>query len=410
MAFMESLLNFVSVQKYDLLALCIFIVLLVFFLRRNKENIVVQTILGFGQFAIFSLVMVKKSWGIALMKRWATHYPNIVRFFGILSVVTGVIGILLNFVLLGLIIASIFKEPAASQVGLVLPFTTIPGLGYLSFTHWIIAIAVLATIHEFAHGVVAKLYQVPIKSSGVAVFRLWKIPVIPAAFVEPDEKVMPHKSAYVQNAILAAGPTSNILVSGIFFGLLLLSSWFITNHATAEEGFSFVNVTEGFPAYDAGVTSDIVFVGVDGEVVRSAQGLYTILETKVPGDSLYLNDASGNVFTMTLVENPTNASRAYMGVIGPYTKLEYVGFYAQIQELISWFVELLKWLFLFNLLIGLMNLMPLYITDGGQIIKIYAQKFIKHEKLALRTYDIICRISLWIILLAFIIPIIMRLF
>jgi membrane-associated protease RseP (regulator of RpoE activity) len=402
--------DFIYTQRYDLIALVIFIFFLFVFLRRNKQNIVVQKILGIGEFTIFSMFMVKKSWGIALMKSWATKYSGVVRFFGLFSIIVGVIGLIANFFLLGMIIWSIFKEPAAQQVGLVLPFTTIPGLGYLSFTHWIIAIAILATVHEFAHGVVAKLYHVPIKSSGVAVFNIWKIPFIPAAFVEPDEKIMPTKSAYVQNAILAAGPTSNILLAIPLFLLLLWSTWFVSNHATIEEGFSFVNVTEGFPAYESGIREGLVFVDVNGVPTTNANSLYEILDAKKPGDELTLTSSTGETFTFNLAANPDNASRAYMGVMGPHTRLEYGDSYKPFEGLISWFIELIKWLFLFNFLIGLMNLMPLYITDGGQIVKVYAQKFIKDEKLALRTYDIICRICLWILLLSFIVPIVLGFF
>ena len=81
----------------------------------------------------------------------------------------------------------LFTKPAASSgVGLVLPFKA-KGVFYVPFFYWIISIFVIAVVHEFSHGLIARANNIKVKSSGFAFLALL-VPIIPAAFVEPDEK------------------------------------------------------------------------------------------------------------------------------------------------------------------------------------------------------------------------------
>lgn len=88
------------------------------------------------------------------------------------------------------------------------------------FTYWIIAIAVIALFHEFAHGIVARRYDVKILTTGFGFLG----PFL-AAFVEPDEHQMVKRGKYQQIAILSAGVFTNTILAIIFF--LLLSVFFV---------------------------------------------------------------------------------------------------------------------------------------------------------------------------------------
>ena len=88
------------------------------------------------------------------------------------------------------------------------------------FTYWILAIAIIAIFHEFAHGIVAKRYGIRIKTTGFGFLG----PFL-AAFVEPDEKQMQKKSKFQQITVLSAGTFTNLILSLLFF--LLLSGFFI---------------------------------------------------------------------------------------------------------------------------------------------------------------------------------------
>jgi len=86
------------------------------------------------------------------------------------------------------------------------------------FSYWILSIFLIAVIHEFSHGVVGRAWKLKIKSSGFAFLSIL-VPVIPAAFVEPDEKQTAKASARAQLGMLSAGPFSNV----VFAALILLS-------------------------------------------------------------------------------------------------------------------------------------------------------------------------------------------
>lgn len=99
------------------------------------------------------------------------------------------------------------------------------------FTYWIIAIAVIAVFHEFAHGIYARLYGVKIKTTGFGFLG----PFL-AAFVEPDEKKMLKKTKKEQITILAAGTFTNLILAILFF--LLLSLFFVLTYAPAGAMFN----------------------------------------------------------------------------------------------------------------------------------------------------------------------------
>src|SRR3989344_169747 len=69
---------------------------------------------------------------------------------------------------------------------LVLPFKA-KGTFYLPVFFWVLSIFVFSVVHEFCHGLLARRHGIPVKSSGFA-FLAVLIPILPAAFVEPEEK------------------------------------------------------------------------------------------------------------------------------------------------------------------------------------------------------------------------------
>lgn len=80
------------------------------------------------------------------------------------------------------------------------------------FTYFIIAIGIVAVVHEFAHGIYMKYNNIRIKSTGVAFFG-----PIPGAFVEQDEKDMKKTGKINQMSVLGAGVFANVVVALLFF-------------------------------------------------------------------------------------------------------------------------------------------------------------------------------------------------
>ena len=61
---------------------------------------------------------------------------------------------------------------------------------------------------------------------------------------------------------------------------------------------------------------------------------------------------------------------------------------------------MLKWLFYLNFLIGLMNLLPLVITDGGRMLKVALEKLIPNKKKANKAALFVGFLFIFTILLA----------
>ena len=85
------------------------------------------------------------------------------------------------------------------------------------FTYWIIAIAVIAMSHEFAHGIYSRFHNIRVKSTGFGFLG----PFL-AAFVEPDEKQMKKLKKFPQLSILSAGTFANAIMTVLFFAVLIL--------------------------------------------------------------------------------------------------------------------------------------------------------------------------------------------
>ena len=102
----------------------------------------------------------------------------------------------------------------------------IPGLNeYIPFVWGWIALFVTMVVHEFAHGILARVEGVRVKSMGIVALLIAPI----AAFVEPDEEELfgtkekpPLVSKSARIRILSAGVISNFMVAivamALFFG------------------------------------------------------------------------------------------------------------------------------------------------------------------------------------------------
>ena len=207
-------------MNYDLLLLVIFYIflLIIFKLYRNKFEI---------QYKVF--VMYKAQWGIKLMNKIAKKFPKSLRILGEMSIVIGFLGMIVTVLFIVYATFEYFFAPIkeAALAPLLPGIAVSDNLPILSFWHWIIAILIVATIHEFSHGVYARYRNIKVKSSGFAFLG----PLL-AAFVEPDEKQLAKKSIKDQLLVYSAGPFSNILTGIVFLLILVLVSAPMTSGMT----------------------------------------------------------------------------------------------------------------------------------------------------------------------------------
>ena len=299
-------------------------------------------------------------------------------FFGLLLAIPlnlwGHIGTTIGFIGMAVIlfllvkgtITMLFVADAPPAVAPVLPGVSVPGLPNLSFWHWIVAIFLVATVHEFSHGIWARLYKIKIKSSGFLFFG----PIL-GAFVEPEEKELNKKSKPKQLAVFAAGPFSNIIF-GIFF-LLIMN--FITGplygNVYEGTGINIQTIIENQPAEQAGLVAPIIIYEINGQKTTDAVQFLNATASLKPNDKVKVVTDKGS-YDLVAGKNPDNESRGFIGVAdftlkaAPKTAIieKYGSF---LPSAVEWINMLVFWLVVMNFGIGLFNLLPLGPIDGGRM-------------------------------------------
>jgi len=329
--------------------------------------------------------MYKTKLGLKLMSSMAKKHPKFLKYLAYVGIVIGFLGMATMSVLLIQNFYSLVTKPAAvSGVGAVLPFQ-VKGAFYVPFFYWIISIFLLALVHEFSHGVVARLYKIKIKSSGLAFLNIL-VPVIPAAFVEPDEKELRKRPHIQQLSVFAAGPFSNIIFAFVVLVIMGLVVAPVSNAIFNYDGVLVTGFTPGnetFPAENAGMTENELIIGIDDMPISTVENFTKIMQNKIPGESIVITTNVTN-YNITLAESPDNESMAYLGIYltqNQEIKENILQKYGKIlPDIFIWFVGLFYWLYVLNLGIGLFNLVPLGPIDGGRMLQLLMHNLFKKEK------------------------------
>ncbi len=358
-------------MNYDLLFAIIFYVFLFIYYITHRERFEVQ-----GK--IFALYKTKI--GINLMQKIANISPKFFKVLGLISIGIGFAGMIFIFyILIQGTFSLIFVPDAQPVIAPVLPGIKIPGLPRLSFWYWIISILVVATIHEFSHGIFSKANKVRVKSSGFAFLG----PIL-AAFVEPDEKELKKSSKFAQLSIFSAGPFSNIVTGAIIF---LIAGFIVTPFAISLvdfQGVEIVSLDENYPAASSGLEVGEIIVSVNDIPIENTEEFRESLKDLKPDDKVKISTQGGKEVSVIASENPDIPERGYLGIVS--------GNKAEIKESITerygnflvsaffWFVRLLEWIFLISFGIALANLLPLGPVDGGRMSVVAIGLFTKNEK------------------------------
>lgn len=346
----------------------LFYLALIIFLIWKRKRIAVQAKI---------IVLYRTALGIKFIRKMANKFKEQIILFGYIGVGAAYVGLIfISFVLIYNLFNIITDPGASSGVSLVLPGINIPGIGVLSFWYWLIAIFVIALVHEFGHGVVAKAHGLKIKSTGLVFLG----PIL-GAFVEPDEKKISKSKDIVQYSVYAAGPFINI-VMGIV-AILLVSLVFapVQNMFLEPAGFSFTEYYgPGYPAETAGLKPGMIINQLNDKPIDDFMDFYDVSYCSAPGDDFLVGTDQGS-FLITSVESPEVSGKSFIGVKNVNNefvlkeKFKNSKFYSGLYFVIDWVTTFFKWLYLLSLGIGLFNLLPLPIVDGGRIFKLSLEKF-----------------------------------
>ncbi len=269
------------------------------------------------------IFLYRMKWGLKWMDHVGKKYREWIILAGYVATGIGFIGmIFITYVLLKNLIDLMLVPETAAGVSLVLPGISVPGLGILPFWYWLIAIFVIALVHEFAHGVVARAHNIPVKNTGIVFFG----PIL-GAFVEPNEKKLRSQTDIKQYSVLSAGAFVNIAFAFAAVVLLNFGSMPLQESMVDSTGFTFDSFDVG-PAEEAGLQTGVIISGINGVETLTFQEFSEELQTARAGDSVTVNTAEGDV-GLTLGEHPENPKRGYLGITSIKNEFEVKPEYAE---------------------------------------------------------------------------------
>src|SRR3989344_2008444 len=339
-------------MNFDLIfAIMFYAALLIFFLK-NREKFELQG-------GIFALYRTKL--GLKLMDKIARKNSKLLNLLSYVSVFVGFTGmVFIMYTLLQGVYKLIFIPGSQPVVAPVLPGISIsPELPVLNFWHWIIGIFIVAVVHEFAHGVYARLYKIDVKSSGFAFLG----PIL-AAFVEPDEKKMKKIEKKKQLAIISAGPFVNIVLG--FLIILFFTFIFapLQTNLLEVNGVNIVQVEKGSPAELSGIKTGVIIKEVNNIKVNSQDQLINLIKNSDKNDVLKFSTDKESFY----VKPDLSSGEPKVGISVSNSLGVKRGLPQFLLPVLLWFNLLFFWLWVINLGIGLFNLLPLGPIDGGKML------------------------------------------
>jgi membrane-associated protease RseP (regulator of RpoE activity) len=438
-----------NIMLYDLIFLAVFCAAVFLFLYSHRKN------LGREGW----MYMYRTKLGLVKIEEFSKKYSKLLH---ILKYPIVIVGFALMATMIYLLCKTVYIYVAFPQISdiikappvmpLIPYFPQIFGVESLMppfyFAYFLIALLIVAVVHEFSHGIYMRLFKTKIKSTGFAFLG----PIL-GAFVEQDDKDFHKKKNFEQMVVLGAGVFANILFALIFFLLLVLffyasyspAGYIFDNFAYSAVNASGVsgigNMSGGLTEIYAGnrtylypgnsssfytklnasdaeyillyenapaIKNNIsgIIVAIDSQKVKTRTDVSFYLEDKKPGDLVLITTLNKDVlknYSIVLAENPVNSTRGFVGIvsipkqsnglIGKFVS-KFTGFrdssvYYEANyspDFAYYIYNLIWWIMMINLFVGLFNMLPLGILDGGRFFYLAILSIVKDKNVAEKSY------------------------
>ena len=318
----------------------------------------------------------------AVLTRILGRTQKLTRLFSNTSVIAGFIMMGFAFWYLISNLSNFFVKPASfSEMTVLIPGVTIqsgPNIAY-----FLLAVPIVLVIHEGAHGIVATLEKIKIKTGGFAVFI-----ALFAGFVEPDEEEFANARKISRLRVIGAGATSNVLFSFIIAGLLIFNPSFAllmpdpirSTFYHEPLGVPIVSVTEGSGAEKAGLLKDDIITAINGVPIVNPQDFPKNLK---PGETASVSILRGGQplqISVVLTPSKDDPQKGMLGIL----RAAFPSYQPVVPYYIHWSPEVfmfLLWLWMLSFFIGIFNMLPLPILDGGKFIHSIIEKKISDKAL-----------------------------
>ena len=190
-----------------------------------------------------------------------------IRIFADVSVVSGFLMMGFAFWFLLNNISNFFvAQSEFSELTVLIPGVTLTSSA--SITYFLLSIPVVLVIHEGAHGIVAALEKIKIKTGGFAIFI-----AMFAGFVEPDEEEFGKAKKISKLRVIGAGATSNVIFA-FGLGLILLTNPLfamvvpeplLSTFYELPEGVLVLSIIENSGAEKAGMLANDIITAINGK-------------------------------------------------------------------------------------------------------------------------------------------------
>ncbi|MEK0327062.1 MAG: site-2 protease family protein [Nitrosopumilus sp.] len=293
-----------------------------------------------------------------------------IRVFADVSVIAGFLMMGFAFWFLLNNVSNYFVEPSEfSELTILIPGVTLTSSA--SIAYFLLSIPIVLVIHEGAHGIVATLEKIKIKAGGFAIFI-----ALFAGFVEPDEEDFDKAKKISKLRVIGAGATSNVLFSFALGAILLTNPLFaiivpepILGWMYEEpDGVLILSIIEGSGAEKAGLLPNDIITAVNEIDVKTALDFQKA--NIVPGDTVnvsILRSGEQLEFPVVIMPSEDDPERGLIGIMRDNSFA-----YKPIYNFIEWnnpsVSMFLLWLWMISFFIGIINMLPLPILDGGKFI------------------------------------------
>lgn len=293
-----------------------------------------------------------------------------IRIFADVSVGAGFIMMGFAFWFLLSNISKFFVAPTEfSEVTVLIPGVTLTSSS--SIAYFLLSIPIVLVIHEGAHGIVATLEKIKIKTGGFAIFI-----AMFAGFVEPDEEEFNKAKKISKLRVIGAGATSNVIFAFVLGIILLTNPLFaiilpeplLSSFYEPPEGVLIISIIEGSGAEKAGLMPNDIITEINNVSVLTPVDFQKL--ELVPAETAQvsiLRDGQRLTFPVEIMPSPDNPEQGLVGIIRDNSFA-----YKPVYNFIEWnnpqLSMFLLWLWMISFFIGIINMLPLPILDGGKFI------------------------------------------
>ena len=316
------------------------------------------------------------------LSKMLTRTKRGIRVFADVSVIAGFLMMGFAFWFLLNNLSNFFVEPTEfAELTVLIPGVTLTSAS--AILYFLLSIPIVLVIHEGAHGIVATLEKIKIKTGGFAIFI-----ALFAGFVEPDEKEFDNAKKISKLRVIGAGATSNVIFAFVLGALLLTNpifamvvpepilGWFYE----APDGVLIISIIGDSGAEKAGLQKDDLITGINGVVIITPFDFQKV-DLK-PGDIATVTvqrDGQQLQLPVEIMPSPDDPDRGLIGIMRDNAMS-----YKPVFNFIEWDPQIsmfLLWLWMISFFIGIINMLPLPILDGGKFLYTIIEKNTSERKI-----------------------------